>query len=259
MQYELSLLTTADGQNLYFTHLSLYFYYILQLIFFFFFSVAFSHRYIKCNMAVWSRLHVLLCPTAMLVTQWQHHDSNSTQSQNPSKLLDNSRSTTCPSLPGCMICIGPVLHTGSIFSSSRAAARGMDRGWGSPALPNSAHPVSSVRGSLGFGGPGKWVDMTWGTRWEVEFLATLMWKREEDIAICQGWPYYEVVLSPPARAEPLKRREWKGLRRRNPHPFSQFLWILDPKHFLVKRQHLSNSCYLFGIMVMKNSNGIRNG
>jgi len=35
--------------------------------------------------------------------------------------------------------------------------------------------------------------------------------------------------------------------------------ILDPKDFPVGSQHLSNSCYFFGVMVMKDSNGVRNG
>lgn len=38
-------------------------------------------------MAVWSCLNVHLCPTAMLMTQWQHHDSNSTQSSKKPQII----------------------------------------------------------------------------------------------------------------------------------------------------------------------------
>lgn len=98
-------------------------------------------------MAGWSRLHVHLCAAVMLTTQWQHHDSKSTQSQTSSELLDTSRSTACPSLPGCVTCIGPVLHSGSILSSSGAAS-GAWAGTGAPQLSQIQLILSAVWGDL---------------------------------------------------------------------------------------------------------------
>lgn len=137
--------------------------------------------------------------------------------------VDTSRSATCPSLPGCMICIGPVLHVGSIFSSSGAAARRMGRSWESFCLQ-----LEGITGVWGSSEVSRYT--TWSTRWGIEFLATLRWKKEKNM-VCQGSLYYEVIPGPPARAEPLKMM---GPRGRNPHPFTKFPWLLGLKDFLVR-------------------------